>query len=119
MITRSREIFPALQLEIMEKAVQRLKDRPQAWPLGEEVLYTRSPKPCSNPLYVFLEESRYNFYTALLIFDLRKLRDLLNIGATPRQKVRLLRSFEPRLPLPLVRSSFAKRYLMKAMLAQA
>ena len=41
MIRRSHEIFTALLLEIMEKAVQRLKDPPQAAVLGEEVLVTK------------------------------------------------------------------------------
>jgi hypothetical protein len=36
----------------MEKAVQRLKEPPQARPLGEKVFHARSPKPHSSPLAV-------------------------------------------------------------------
>jgi hypothetical protein len=47
-------------------------------------------------------------------FDIRIFSDLPNTGETLGQKVRPLRSFEPELSLPLVQSSFARRYLMKA-----
>ncbi len=52
-------------------------------------------------------------------FDLRIFSDLLNTGATPGQKVRLLRSFEPESSLPLVQPSFANVNLMKAILGLA
>ena len=52
-------------------------------------------------------------------FDLRIFGNLLNIGETPGQKIRLLKPFAPVLSLPLVQSSFAKRYFMKASLGFA
>ena len=45
--------------------------------------------------------------------------NLLNTGETPSQKVSPLRSFEPKLSLSLVRSSFSPEYLMKAMFGLA
>jgi hypothetical protein len=44
--------------------------------------------------------------------------DFLNTRAKPGQKVRPPRSFGPESPLRLVQSSFAKRYLMNAIVAQ-
>jgi hypothetical protein len=44
----------------------------------------------------------------------RTLIELLNTGEIPEQKVRPPESLEPGLPLRLVRTRFAKRYLMKA-----
>ena len=49
-------------------------------------------------------------------FGLRIFNDLLNTGETPRQKVSPLRSFALKLPLQLVRPSFAGVNLMKAKL---
>jgi len=71
---------------IMEKAVQRLKDPPQAAIPGEEVLHVRSPKPCSSPLYVFPRGKTIQLLYSTPDFDLRKLSDLLNTGETWRQK---------------------------------
>jgi len=70
----------------MEKAVQRLKDPPQAAMPGEEVLHVRSPKPCSSPLYVFPSGKTIQLLYSTPDFDLRKLSDLLNTGETWRQK---------------------------------
>ena len=77
MITRSREIFSALLLEIMimEKAVQRFKDPHQARPLGEEVFHARSPKPHSSPLYVFSRGMTIQLLYSTPDFDLLKLNN--------------------------------------------
>jgi hypothetical protein len=116
MITRSGKIFTALLLEIMimEKAVQRLKDPPQARPLGEEVFHARSPKPHSSPLYVFSRGMTIQLLYSTPDFDLRKLNNFLNTGETWGQKVSLLRSFEPKLSLPLAQLCMEYEYLVKA-----
>ena len=71
---------------IMEKAVQRLKDPPQAAMPGEEVLHARSPKPCSSPFYVFPRGKTIQLLYSTPDFDFRKLSDLLNTRETSRQK---------------------------------
>jgi hypothetical protein len=54
-----------------------------------------------------------------MLFPIMSINYLLNIGATPGQKVRPPRCLGQELPLLLVQSSFAKRYLVNAILAKA
>ena len=60
-----------------------------------------------------------NGLLVVLPIDLRVFNDLLNTGVKPLGKVRPPGSFEPGLSLRLVQWSFAKRYLMKAILGFA
>jgi hypothetical protein len=52
-------------------------------------------------------------------FDHRIFSDLLNTGETPGRKVHPQRSFEPKLSLSLVQSSFANVNIVNAILAEA
>ena len=103
----------------MEKALQRLKDPPQVAMPGDEVLHARSPKPCSSPLYVFPRGKTIQLLYSTPDFDLRKLSDLLNTGETWRQKNLSAKVFWSAIILAVSQSSFAKRYLRKAIFAQA
>ena len=75
--------------------------------------------PHSGPLYVFSRGMTIQLLYSAPDFDLRKLNNFLNTGERWGQKVSLLRSFEPKLSLPLAQLCMEYEYLVNAIFAKA